>query len=528
MHGDGSILLSLILWLPLAGALIVGLLPRDEAGMARGGALAVSALVFVLSLGLLAGFDGTDPRLQFVESIPWLPKLGIGYRLGIDGLSLWLVILTTFLTPIVVISAWTAVTERVREYMAAMLVLETGMIGSLVAVDVFLFYVFWEVMLVPMFLLIGYWGGQARVYAAVKFFLFTLVGSLLMLVAVLYVYFKYAALNGGAYSTNLADLATLAVGGKLSVNEQWWLFAAFALAFAIKVPMWPLHTWLPDAHTEAPTGGSVILAGVLLKLGTYGFVRFAIPLFPLGAAAFMPAIAVLAVIGIVYGAVVALVQDDVKRLVAYSSVSHLGFVMLGLAAMSPQGVSGAMLQMLNHGISTGALFLLIGVIYERRHTRRIADFGGLTKIAPAFAAVFLVTTLSSIGLPGLNGFVGEFLILLGTFLSPGLAGAKVLAVIAATGVILSAAYMLWMFQRVMFGPVTNPENEHMSDLNAREWGYLTPLLVLMVVMGLFPNLFLKPMDASVHLFLSNYRAAVSAERAALDAPAAVRPANVVR
>lgn len=362
------------------------------------------------------------------------------------------------------------------------------MIGTFVALDTFLFYVFWELMLIPMYFLIGIWGGERRIYATIKFFIYTMLGSLLMLVAVLGLYFLYAEQHNGQYSALLVDLYTL----DMPYNAQLWLFAAFALAFAIKVPMWPLHTWLPDAHFEAPTGGSVVLAGVLLKMGTYGFVRYAMPLFPEAAVAFAPAMGALAVIGIVYGALVAMVQDDIKKLVAYSSVSHMGYVMLGLFALNAQGVTGAVYQMLGHGLATGALFLLVGVLYERRHTKAIAEYGGLAKVVPVFAFVFMLVTFASVGLPGLNGFIGEFLILLGSF-----ERSPVLTIFAASGVILGAIYMLWMFQRVMFGPLTNEKNKALADLTPRELVYLAPILVLIVLMGVYPQPFLEVMQPSV-------------------------------
>ncbi len=501
-------ILSLLTFLPLLGALLVALMPSKEFGMIKVFAVAWSALVFVLSLPLLAAFEPGTAAMQFTEMQDWIPELGIGYRVGVDGISLLLVMLTTFLTPLVILSAFSAVEKGMKGFMFSLLFLETGMLGTLVATDIFLFYVFWELMLIPMYFLIGIWGGANRIYAAVKFFIYTMVGSLFMLVALLYLYMVHAGQFGG-YTTDLLALAKTA----LPVQAQILMFAAFALAFAIKVPMFPFHTWLPDAHTEAPTAGSVILAGVLLKMGTYGFLRFAIPLFPVAAYYALPYIAGLAVIGIIYGALVAMVQKDVKRLVAYSSVSHLGFCMLGIAAMNVQAIEGSIYQMLNHGISTGALFLLVGVIYERRHTRLISEFGGLSAVMPAFATVFMITTLSSIGLPGLNGFVGEFLILVGSFKSMALPYAKIFTVLASTGILLGAVYMLWMFQRVMFGPVTNEKNKDLKDLNLREFVVLIPLVLLMFFMGLFPNYFLRKMDASVENLVSVYRAKVTAQLA---------------
>ncbi|HID98515.1 MAG TPA: NADH-quinone oxidoreductase subunit M, partial [Thermodesulfobacteriaceae bacterium] len=420
-----------------------------------------------------------------------IPGYGISYHVGLDGLSFWLVILTTLLTPITILSTWSAITRRVKEFQIAMLVLETAMLGTFVALDLFLFYVFWEIMLIPMYLIIGVWGGERRIYAAIKFFLYTAVGSLLMLVCMIgLVYFHQQ--DTGKITFDLLSLYGTSLPGRFEIL----FFAAFALAFAIKVPMFPLHTWLPDAHVEAPTAGSVILAGILLKMGTYGFLRFAMPLFPAGSAFFTPAIIVLSIIGIIYGALVAMVQPDIKKLVAYSSVSHLGYCMLGLYVLTPQGVEGSILQMVNHGISTSALFLLVGIVYERRHTRLIADYGGIARIMPVYASVFLIITLSSIGLPTTNGFISEFLILLGTFKVN-----KPAAVLASLGVILGAVYMLWMVQRVFYGEVTNPENRKMPDLNLREFAYLAPLIVLIFWIGLYPNFFLNKMQLSVDRFI---------------------------
>jgi NADH-quinone oxidoreductase subunit M len=437
-----------------------------------------------------------------LKQLPWLPSLGISYKVGIDGISLFLVLLVTFLMPISVLSTFDAITEKVKEFHFCMLLLETAMIGAFVSLDLFLFYIFWEMMLIPMYFLIGMWGGERRIYATIKFFIFTMVGSLLMLVAILVLVFTYKG-QSGELTFELSRLYSV----QLTPATQWLLFLAFALSFAIKVPMFPFHTWLPDAHVEAPTAGSVILAGVLLKMGGYGFLRFAMPLFPEAALRAIPLIVTLAIIGIIYGALVAMVQKDVKKLVAYSSVSHLGFVMLGLFALNPQAVQGAIYQMLNHGLSTGALFLLVGVIYERRHTRMIESFGGLTKVMPLYAVVFMVVTLSSIGLPPLNGFVGEFLILLGSF------KAKALwAVLASSGVVLGAIYMLWMYQRVFFGPVRHAENEGLKDLNLREVVVFVPILVMIVVMGVYPKPFLNRIEPSVTKFIT----VVTEKRVSLD------------
>jgi NADH-quinone oxidoreductase subunit M len=485
-------MLSLIVFIPLFGAFSLFFIAKEQEEAMWWTALGTSLFTFLLSLGLLFGFDPQNGDFQFVEQTSWIQEFGIQYYLGVDGISLFLVLLTTFLTPIVILASWEDIHRRVREYLFFFLLLETGMLGAFVALDLFLFYVFWEVMLIPMYFIIGVWGGPRRIYAALKFILYTMAGSLLMLVAILYLAYLHGG-QKGEVTFSLLSLYQLAI----PVQVQLWLFAAFALSFAIKVPLFPLHTWLPDAHVEAPTGGSVILAGVLLKMGTYGFVRFAIPLFPDAAREAVPIMMALAVIGIVYGALVAMVQPDLKKLVAYSSVSHLGFVVLGLFAMNVQGVEGGIYQMLNHGLSTGTLFLLVGVVYERRHTRMISDFGGLWQRVPIYAAVFLVTLLSSIGLPGLNGFIGEFLILLGSFRANTTAG-----VIAVSGVVLGAVYMLWMYQRVMFGPLRHEENKTLLDLSRREIIIFAPLLVLMLVMGLYPRPFLVRMEKSVEVMLA--------------------------
>ncbi|MCP5008150.1 MAG: NADH-quinone oxidoreductase subunit M, partial [Planctomycetes bacterium] len=442
-------------------------------------------------LPLFFNFDLTTHEFQFVEMAPWIKEFGISYHVGIDGISLFLFLLTSFLTCIAILASWT-IKERVKEYMISMLVLTTGMLGVFVSLDMFLFYVFWELMLIPMYLLIGVWGGPRRIYATIKFFIYTMAGSVLMLLAILTIYTLYYR-ETGEHTFDLLKLYNL----DIPMGTQFWLFLAFFFAFAIKVPMFPFHTWLPDAHVEAPTAGSVILAGVLLKMGTYGFVRFSLPLFPYASHQFVPIIAWLAIIGIIYGALVAMVQEDLKKLIAYSSVSHLGFVMLGIFVFNIQGMEGSILQMVNHGLSTGALFLLVGMIYERRHTRLIADFGGLAKQIPVFAVFFMIVTLSSIGLPGLNGFVGEFLVLLGTFKSNYL-----YATLATTGVILSACYMLWMFQRVMFNKLSNPRNQVISDINRREWAVILPIVVLIFWIGIYPKPIISRLDVSVDHLLS--------------------------
>jgi len=485
--------------LPLLGALLllfVGNSDGKKDGFFRWAALAVSLVEFVVTCLLWASFDTHSAEMQFVERVPWIPAFGIDYYVGIDGVSLLLVVLTGFLTPIALLSSWEGIEKKVKEFSIFILVLEAAMVGVFVSLDLFLFYVFWDAMLIPMYFLIGIWGYDQRIYAAVKFMLYTMAGSVLMLVAILGLAFLHKEATG-SYSFDLLKLYTL----DIAPQTQQWFFLAFAVAFAIKVPLFPFHTWLPDAHVQAPTAGSIILAGVLLKMGTYGLVRFAFPLFPLAAATFAPWIAILAVIGIVYGALVAMVQPDMKKLVAYSSVSHLGFVVLGICAMNSQGVQGAVYQMLAHGISTGGLFLMVGMLSDRRHTRQISEFGGLRNVMPRLTAAFLIITLASIGMPALNGFVGEFLTMMGAYIWD-----PRLVVGAGLGVILSAVYMLSMFQKVYLGEVTHAKNQKLQDLQPREWASVIPLCAMAIFMGVFPSIFLRPMEPSVRKIVERVQA----------------------
>jgi len=482
-------ILSLIIFLPLAGAVILLFIDREHKNFIRWLSLLVMGLELALCVWLFLNFDGTSPDFQFLERRMWIDAWNVHYQVGVDGISLLLVCLTGLLGPVVILSSWSAIQERVKEYHLFMLLLQTAMMGTFLALDLVLFYIFWELMLIPMYFLIGVWGGSRRIYAALKFFLFTMVGSVLMLLAIIWLHFY-------THSFDLIVVNSFLGMNPLKLNYQLALFSAFALAFAIKVPMFPLHTWLPDAHVEAPTAGSVILAGILLKMGTYGFIRFAIPLFPDAVAKAVPLISILAIVGIIYGALVSMVQEDIKKLVAYSSVSHLGFVMLGLFALTLTSMQGALIQMINHGLSTGALFLLVGVIYERAHTRQINDFGGLSKMMPLYAVFFMIVALSSVGLPGLNGFVGEFLILVGTFISEH-PYAKVYAIFAGSGVIFAAVYLLWMYQRVFFGSLKTPAEKRFSDLNFREVVYLLLVLVFIVWIGIHPSTFLSKSQATI-------------------------------
>jgi NADH-quinone oxidoreductase subunit M len=476
------VILTLTIFVPLVGAFLIGLIPKERPELVRAAALGVTLLAFALSIGILMQFEAGEAGFQLVTAAQWIPEWGIGYTIGLDGVSLWMVLLTTFLMPLGVLASW-SIEKRVKPYFVFLLALETGMLGVFSALDLFLFYLFWEVTLVPMYFLIGMWGYGRRIYAAMKFFLFTLVGSLLMLVAILFLYFA----AGGTPTFDYREL----LGTTFSLETQRWLFLAFFASFAVKVPLVPLHTWLPDAHTEAPTAGSVMLAGVLLKMGAYGLIRFAIPLFPDASRELVPIVIALAIIGILYGALVAAMQRDLKRLIAYSSVAHLGFVVLGIFVGTVQGMSGGILQMVSHGVSTGALFMLVGALYDRRHTRAIADFGGLAKSVPILSGVFLLVALSSLGLPGLNGFVGEFLVLLGTFL-----GYRWWVIPAAFGIVLAAVDLLWAYQRVFQGELTNEENRTLTDLVPRELAMLAPAVALIVMIGVYPQPFLDRIEPS--------------------------------
>ena len=480
-------LLSIILFLPLAGALLLLLVSRRNENAIRWIANITALLGFVVSIPLWFVYNPQDPQFQLQERAPWIPSIGAEYFLGVDGFSALLILLTTMMGFIAVLSSWTAITERVKEYYIFLLLLQTGMLGAFMSLDFLLFFLFWEVMLVPMYFLIGIWGSDRRLYSAIKFFLYTLVGSVVMLLGILALYFSYHTTTG-VWTFDVTRYHQF----NFDPGLQWWVFLAFFFGFAIKVPMFPFHTWLPDAHTDAPTAGSVILAAVLLKMGTYGFLRFSLPILPDASKSFVWMIVALSIVGIVYGALVALAQRDWKRLVAYSSVSHMAMVMLGMFALNPVGITGSIVQQLNHGISTGALFLIVGIVYERRHTREISEYGGLSKVMPVYAAVFLIMTMSSIGLPTLNGFIGELLILQGVFVA-----SKVWAAFAASGVVLGAAYMLYLYQRTMFGRVENPKNERLLDLNIREFVTFAPLLALAVWIGLYPAPFLNRLNTSV-------------------------------
>lgn len=492
------IALLITLFLPLAGAILLLFFNRNNPATIKNTALITSILAFIASLFILFEFDSNNPNFQLLYQTIWIQEFDAGFRIGVDGMSMLLVLLTTFITPITIFASPGAITKREKEYYIMMLFLQFAMTGVFVSLDLFLFYIFWELILIPMYFIIGVWGGKERIYAAVKFFIFTVVGSLFMLVAIvwlgIYVGSNILELPSG-FTTNFLLIRETLELNPIPLDIQTWLFVAFALSFCIKVPVFPLHTWLPDAHTEAPTPGSVILAGVLLKMGTYGLVRFNLDLFPQASVEYAYIMAILAVIGIVYGALVSVVQTDVKRLVAFSSVSHLGFVVLGIFSITVMGVQGAIIQMINHGLSTGMLFLCVGVLYERRHTRDIAEFGGIARVMPAFSTFFAIAMLASVGLPGLNGFIGEYLTLIGAFTSPVL-NSYIYTIIAATGVIFAACYLLITFQKVMYGTNDNPKNQQLQDLNKREWITFIPIVLFIVWIGVYPSTFLNISEKS--------------------------------
>src|SRR5256712_1117450 len=503
-------ILSIVLFTPLVGALLLLFVPSEKKDAVRWIANIFALAGFLISLPLVPWFwaQRFEPGFKFMEGSTnnWIPSIGAGYVLGIDGISFLLIMLTTLLGWISILSSWTAIENRVKEYYIWFLILQTGMLGVFMALDFFLFFVFWEAMLVPMYLLIGIWGGPRKLYAAIKFFLYTLAGSVLMLLGILFLYFHHQAVTG-VYTFSIPELYKTAP--QIPFHYAIWLFLAFFLGFAIKVPMFPFHTWLPDAHVEAPTAGSVILAGVLLKMGTYGFVRFSLPFFP---GVVMDSrvrwwMIFLSVVGIIYGALVSLMQKDMKKLVAYSSVSHLGFCTLGIFALNPLGLSGSVLQQINHGISTGALFLIVGVLYERRHTREISEYGGISNVMPAYATIALIIFLSSMGLPLLNGFVGEFTILQGAFMEKEMGGHSGLfwTAFAVSGVILAAAYLLWLYQRVFFGSVTNPKNEKLHDLTPRELVTFVPLIIMAFWVGLYPKPFFQILEQPVNQLVQTVR-----------------------
>src|SRR3954447_4398168 len=510
--------LSLILFTPLAGALLILLINKQNENAIRWVANVTAFAGFLISVPLWFWYNPQGPQFQFQEHAQWIPSIGAEYFIGIDGLSTLLILLTTMMGFIAILSSWNAITERVKEYYIFLLVLQSGMLGAFMALDFMLFFLFWEVMLVPMYFLIGIWGSANRLYSAIKFFLYTLVGSVIMLLGILALYFAYHndPANLGAYTFDITRYRHYAFAPGL----QWWVFLAFFCGFAVKVPMFPLHTWLPDAHTDAPTAGSVILAAVMLKMGAYGFLRFSLPVLPEASRQFVPVMAALAIVGIIYGALVALAQSDWKRLVAYSSVSHMGMAILGMFTLTPLGISGSIVHQLNHGISTGALFLLVGMAYERRHTREISAYGGLAAVMPVFATIFFVMTMSSIGLPVLNGFIGELLVLQGAFVV-----SRTWAALAGTGIVLGAAYMLWLYQRTMFGKVDNPANASLLDLNGREIATLIPLVALAIWIGIYPAPVLRRLDPSVGRIVvrvnSVYGPAIA--RVAADCNAAAAP-----
>lgn len=497
---ENNFLLTYLLLIPVVGSILILFLKESQVKAIKWLGLLISLFAFVVSLIVYAKFDSSKAGFQMLHQITWIKTLNISYLVGIDGISMLLILLTTFLTPITLFSTWESIKHKVKQFTFFMLFLEVGMLGVFMSLDLFLFYIFWEVMLIPMYFIIGIWGGKERIYASVKFFIYTMAGSLLMLVAIIWLAVYAGKVSSLGFTTNLIDLYK--ISPTIPLDIQKYLFLAFFVSFAIKVPLFPLHTWLPDAHVQAPTAGSVILAGVLLKMGTYGLLRFNLPLFPQSSVNYAGFISVLAVIGIIYGALVAMVQKDMKKLVAYSSVSHLGFVVLGIFAMTFESVQGAIIQMVNHGLSTGALFLMVGMIYERTHNREISFYGGIAKIVPLFSVAFMFTSLSSIGLPGLNGFIGEFLILTGTFKSVVL-GNWWYTIFASTGVIFAAVYLLWMYQRVVFGEVTNSELNKLTDLTGKEMSILGIIFIFVIWLGIYPSTFLNITSVSTENLLKN-------------------------
>jgi NADH-quinone oxidoreductase subunit M len=488
-----SSILSIAIFLPIILSLPLIFFKRDSLNLIKSYALIVSFIPFAIAVYLFFIFDPANPDYQFVEKFQWINAINTYYFLGIDGISLLLIMMSTFIFPLSIFASWNSIKIRQKEFYFLVIILDAALIGVFASLDLILFYIFWELILIPMYFIIGIWGADDRVYATVKFFLYTMFGSLLMLIGIIWLGFLCMPVLG-EFTTDLTRLVTVAF--MLPMDKQMYLFILFTLSFLIKVPLFPFHTWLPDAHVQAPTAGSVVLAAVLLKMGTYGLIRFSLPLFPAAFIELTPYIATLAVIGIVYGALLSIVQKDAKKLVAYSSVSHLGFIVLGTFALTVEAMQGSVIQMINHGLSTGALFIIVGIIYERRHTKLISEFGGLMKVMPVFAVIFMIVVFSSIGLPGLNGFVGEFLILLGSFNSVNL-GTNLYAIISTTAVILAAIYLLWLFQRVMLGPVEKPENKDLPDLNKRELFSLIPIVIFIIWIGIQPNTFLSKSASSV-------------------------------
>ena len=508
METYSAIVLSLLIFVPLAGVAILAFIPRNQENTIKTVTLGVASLVFILSVPMYFAYDISNPDMQFAYIANWIPNWGAYYSIGVDGLSLLLILLTTFIMPLAVIASWKSVHFHVKGFMISLLLLDAGMVGVFCARDMLLFYVFWEAMLVPMYLIIGIWGHEQRIRAAVTFFIYTMAGSLFMLVAIIYMYFQTAAVVvDGVLISNHSFAIQSFMALQLPYDTQVYLFWAFALAFMVKVPMFPFHTWLPLAHVEAPTAGSVDLAAILLKMGPYGFMRFCISFFPAVSEQYTPVIIVLALVGIIYGALVAMVQPDAKKLIAYSSVSHLGFVMLGIYSMNIQSWQGAMLIMVGHGISTSALFLMVGLLYDRRHTRLIEEFGGLWKVMPVFSVIFMVVCLSSLGLPGTNGFVGEFLVLIGSFNSS-LDHARLYATIAMLGVILGAVYLLWMYQRIAFGEIKNEKNKSLKDLSLREYALLIPFVLLIFWFGVYPKTLTDKTEATMQKNLKSYKTAI--------------------